>query len=87
MGDVLNDPEELALLLVQQYLDERGFTQALSEVEKASGVKYYPARAATGSMLLDVSFLQHVYFVRKLLQVPGLPGLTPPSLRHSDTGA
>jgi hypothetical protein len=55
MGDALHDPEELALLLVQQYLDERGFTHGLSEVEKASGVMYYPAKAPKGSMLLDVS--------------------------------
>lgn len=53
----LDDPDKLALLMVQQYLAEMGWDRALREVEAASGSTYYEGRAPRGSMLLEVRLM------------------------------
>lgn len=52
--DGFEDPDIFALILVQQFLAERGWDKALHEVELAAGIKYYDGRAPRGSMLLEV---------------------------------
>lgn len=50
------DPDELALLIVQQYLQEQGFTAALEAVEKQDGRTYLQAKLPNGSMLLEMIY-------------------------------
>ncbi|KAK9832909.1 hypothetical protein WJX74_001562 [Apatococcus lobatus] len=50
------DPEQLALLLVQQFLREQGYESALNAVEKESKSKYMEAKLSRGSMLLEMVY-------------------------------
>eukprot|EP00884_Botryococcus_braunii_P021127 jgi/Botrbrau1/7699/Bobra.0159s0136.1 len=54
--DGVDDPDVFALVLVQQFLAERGWQKALREVELAAGSTYYEGRAPRGSMLLEMVY-------------------------------
>lgn len=54
----MDDPEERALLYVQQYLKESGFTQALAVLEKECGLLYDEDKYMQGSELLQLIYNQ-----------------------------
>ncbi|KAI8468292.1 MAG: quinon protein alcohol dehydrogenase-like superfamily [Monoraphidium minutum] len=54
----MDDPEQRALLYVQQYLRERGFGQALAALEKECGLLYDEDKIARGSELLQLVYGQ-----------------------------
>eukprot|EP00775_Hariotina_reticulata_P006504 gene6504-6731_t len=53
-----SDPEELALLYVQQYLHDKGHFAALTALEASSGVRYDDDKPARGSELMELVYLQ-----------------------------
>lgn len=56
LPDGPEDPEELALLLVQQYLKERGYSQALAATEAVHGLKYVDYKLPRASMLMELLY-------------------------------
>ncbi len=54
MAHTIDDPEELALLYVQQYLYERGQISALSALEASSGILYDGEKLPEGSQLMQL---------------------------------
>ncbi|CAK0734557.1 hypothetical protein CVIRNUC_000448 [Coccomyxa viridis] len=50
------DPDAMAMLLVQQYLDEMGYSSALHELERQHGLKFVPDKLPKGSMLLEMIY-------------------------------
>lgn len=51
---VIDDPDNFALLLVQQYLSERGYESALQATEAVHGLTYLDSKLPRGSMLMEV---------------------------------
>lgn len=54
--DPVTDPDELALLAVQQYLRDMGFTSALQSIEHQTQRKFLDSKLPHGSILLEMVY-------------------------------
>ncbi|KAL6764979.1 WD40-repeat-containing domain protein [Haematococcus lacustris] len=52
------DPDKLALLYVQQWLQEQGYVEALAVLEKQSGLMYDDSKLTKGSQLMQLVYQQ-----------------------------